>query len=75
MEQDKAQATREPAKSSTTDGLGVAMGESNVDPRWEKQYRALTKARSALEGQAPRAHLGARAAVNRDSIARAPEEP
>ena len=48
MEKDKPQPTGQAAKASTSDVLGVPVGQSNVDPRWEKQYRALTKARDAL---------------------------
>src|SRR4051812_17056677 len=48
MEQDKSKPTGQPAKASTQDILGTAVGASNVDPRWENAYRALVKARDAI---------------------------
>jgi RNA polymerase-binding transcription factor DksA len=35
-------------KASTADVLGVAFGQTNVDPRWEDAYGALVKARDAI---------------------------
>jgi RNA polymerase-binding transcription factor DksA len=35
-------------KSTTQDVLGTEVGESNVDPKWEKTYRGLTELRANL---------------------------
>jgi RNA polymerase-binding transcription factor DksA len=48
METNKHGQDRRTPKASTADVLGTEVGSSNVDPKWEKQYRALTELRRSL---------------------------
>ncbi len=62
MEKERTGSPAEQPKASTESVLGASFGESNVDPKWEKHYRVLTRLRSSLLGQ------------RRDLVAQAAEE-
>jgi RNA polymerase-binding transcription factor DksA len=49
MEKDKPRAKEgQGSKSSTEDVLGTQVGQSNVDPKWEKRYRGLADLRESI---------------------------